>query len=173
MRVDETVIGFDVYEDATEYVGIADVTLPKITSIVEEIQGAGINGKYESPILGQIEQMTTSFNFNVVTRHAISLLEPRRHSIDVRGAQQYQDPTQGKVGVMKVKHLMTIMPKELNLGKLATASKGDVSGEYNVMSYALYMDGKKMIEIDPLNYVYFVNGQDNRWEEIRKALGKQ
>ena len=30
MKIDETVIGFAVYEDATEHVGIAEVTLPEI-----------------------------------------------------------------------------------------------------------------------------------------------
>lgn len=62
-RVDETMIGFAVYEDGREYLGISEVTLPEISNIVEEIQGAGINGKYESPILGQIEPMSAVFNF--------------------------------------------------------------------------------------------------------------
>ena len=41
-KIDETVIGFAVYEDATEYIGIFEVTLPDMSKITEEICGAGI-----------------------------------------------------------------------------------------------------------------------------------
>lgn len=107
-----------------------------------------------------------------MTRNAITLLEPRRHNLDLRAAQQNQDPTKGKVGVTRVKHILTVVPKKLNLGKLITASAADVSGEYSVVYYKNYIDDEKMIEIDPLNYIYYVHGQDNRWAEIQKALGK-
>lgn len=172
MQVDETLIGFAVYEDATEFLGIADITLPEISNIIAEIEGAGINGKYESPILGQIEPMSTTFNFRTITRAAIRLFEPRRHTLALMAAQQNQDPTKGIVGVTGVKHVLTTLPKKFNLGKLATATAADVSGEYAVAYYANYIDGKKMIEIDPLDYLFYVNGQDNRWEQIKKALGK-
>lgn len=171
-QVDETMIGFAVYEDAVEYLGISEVTPPEISNITTEIEGAGINGKYETSILGQVEPMTLSMNFRVITRNAVKLFEPRRHNITLMGAQQKQDPTKGNVGVVKVRHEAVIVPKKLNLGKMATATAADVSGEYAVMYWSTYIDGKKMLEIDPLNYVYYVNGQDNRWEEIKKALGK-
>ena len=55
-KIDETVIGFAVYEDATEYIGISEVTLPEISNITEEISGAGIGGKIESVILGRLKK---------------------------------------------------------------------------------------------------------------------
>ena len=72
-KIDETVIGFAVYEDATEYMGLSEVALPEISNITEEISGAGIGGKIESVILGAIEAMTTTFNFRTVTKNAIKL----------------------------------------------------------------------------------------------------
>ncbi len=171
MKIDETVIGFAVYEDATEHVGIAEVTLPEISSITEEISGAGMGGKVESVILGAIEAMTTTLNFRTVTRNAVKLHEPRQHNIDLRAAQQQKDTTKGVTEVVRVKHLLTLTPKKLNPGKVATASAAEVSGEYATTYFATYIDGKKMLEIDPLNYIYFVNGKD--WlADVRKALGK-
>lgn len=41
-KIDETVIGFAVYEDATEYIGISEVTLPEISNITEEISGPAL-----------------------------------------------------------------------------------------------------------------------------------
>ncbi len=171
-KVDETVIGFAVYEDAVEYLGISEAELPEISNIIAEIEGAGINGKYESPILGQVEPMSLILNFRTITKNAVKLFEPRWHNIELRAAQQKQDPTKGKVDVVSVKHALTIMPKKMKMGKMATATTADVSGEYAVIRYANYIDKKKMLEIDPLNYIYYVNGQDDRWEKIRKALGK-
>lgn len=171
MKVDETVIGFAVYEDATEYYGMSEATLPEISNLTEEISGAGIGGKIESVILGAIEAMTTTLNFRTVTKNAIKLHEPREHKIDLRAAQQQKDTTKGTIEVVKVKHLLTLTPKKLNLGKLATASAAEVSGEYATTYYATYIDGEKVLEIDPLNYIYFVNGKDYL-ADVREALGK-
>lgn len=170
-KVDETVIGFAVYEDATEYFGTSEVTLPEISNLTEEISGAGIGGKVESVILGAIEAMTTTLNFRTVTKNAIKLHEPREHKIDLRAAQQQKDTTKGVTEVVKVKHLLTLTPKKLNPGKVATASTAEVSGEYATTYFATYIDGKKMLEIDPLNYIYYVNGKDYL-ADVRKALGK-
>ncbi len=170
-KIDETVIGFAVYEDATEYYGMSEVTLPEISNLTEEISGAGMGGKVEAVILGAIEAMTTTFNFRTVTKNAIKLHEPREHHIDLRVAQQNKNTTKGVTEIGKVKHLLTITPKKLNPGKVATASAAEVSGEYATTYYATYIDGKKVLEIDPLNYIYFVNGKD--WlADVRKALGK-
>ena len=170
-KVDETVIGFAVYEDATEYYGMSEVTLPEISNLTEEISGAGMGGKVEAVILGAIEAMTTILNFRTVTKNAIKLHEPREHKIDLRVAQQNKNTTKGVTEVGRVKHLLTLTPKKLNPGKVATASAAEVSGEYATTYFATYIDGKKMLEIDPLNYIYFVNGKD--WlADVRKALGK-
>ena len=170
-KVDETVIGFAVYEDATEYYGMSEVTLPEISNLTEEISGAGMGGKVEAVILGAIEAMTTTLNFRTVTKNAIKLHEPREHKIDLRVAQQNKNTTKGVTEVGRVKHLLTLTPKKLNPGKVATASAAEVSGEYATTYFATYIDGKKMLEIDPLNYIYFVNWKD--WlADVRKALGK-
>lgn len=170
-KVDETVIGFAVYEDATEYYGMSEVTLPEISNLTEEISGAGMGGKVEAVILGAIEAMTTTLNFRTVTKNAIKLHEPREHKIDLRVAQQNKNTTKGVTEVGRVKHLLTLTPKKLNPGKVATASAAEVSGEYATTYFATYINGKKMLEIDPLNYIYFVNGKD--WlADVRKALGK-
>lgn len=170
-KVDETVIGFAVYEDATEYLGISEVSLPEISNMTEEISGAGIGGKFESVVLGAIEAMTTTFNFRTVTKNAIKLNEPREHHIDLRAAQQQKDTVKGKIEVVSVKHILTLTPKKLNPGKVATASAAEVSGEYATSYYATYINGEKVIEIDPLNYIYFVNGKDYL-ADVKKALGK-
>lgn len=170
-RVDETVVGFTIYEDAIEHMGITEATLPEVSNIVQEVQGAGVGGKYEAVVTGSFEAMALTLNFRTVTKNTIRLCEPRVHNIDLRQVQQVRDTTKNVVELVKVKHNLLVFPKKTSFGKVATASTADASGEYSVSYFATYMDGKKILEIDPLNYIFFVNGKDYL-AEVRQALGK-
>lgn len=170
-RVDEMIISFDVYEDSIEYLGMSEVTLPQISNLTQEISGAGLGGNVEAVATGILAAMNLTLNFRTVTPAAIRLLEPRIHKIDLRVAQQSQDTRSNTIDINKLKHIMKIRPKGLNPGKAAVASTADASGEYSVLSYAMYMDGVKKIEVDPIKFIYFVNGKDYL-QDIRRALGK-
>lgn len=171
MKIDQTVINFGVYEDATEYYGMAEVALPDLTNLTNSISGAGIAGNYDAVTLGHIEGMTMSLNFRILTDSAIRLAEPRRHTLDLRAAQQSEDTETGAIHISEVKHVVVLTPKKLGLGKLAPSAAADVSGEYSVSYFATYIDGVKVIEIDMFNFIYYINGTDYL-TEVRKALGK-
>ena len=157
-KVDEFVVSYAMYENGTEYMGTTEVTLPDLEFMTEELSGAGIAGTVEEVITGNMSAMTTTFNFRTVGKWTTKLLEPRVHNIDLRV-------------VSSVKHIMKIKPKKTTLGKVSAASTADASGEYSVLYYALYVDGAKITEVDPLNFVCIINGKDYL-QEVRKALGK-
>ncbi len=171
MKVENGVTNFAVYEDATEYYGMAEVTLPEISSITEEVKGAGISGTFNGAFVGHIEAMTLTLNFRSVTKAAIRLLEPRNHQIDLRASQQVWDSGAGRFKQSHVKHVLMVTPTKYSPGKLAPASPAESSGEYAVTYFATYIDGVKIMEIDILNFIFFVNGVDYL-EDVRKALGK-
>ena len=171
MKINESIINFAVYENSVEHYGMAEATLPELSNITEEVKGAGISGSFESVILGHIESMTLTLNFRTLVKDAIALYEPRDHQIDLRVAQQSKDTVTGQTIVTSVKHVMIVKPKKLNPGKVATASAADASGEYAVSYWATYIDGEKVLEVDIMNFIYFVNGVDYL-AEVRKALGK-
>ena len=163
-KVDELVINYAIYEDATEYLGTTEVTLPDLEYMTEELSGAGIAGNIEEIIIGHLNAMTTTFNFRTVTAAAVKLMEPRV-------AQQRMNLRTSANEITGVKHIMKVKPKKTALGKVAAASTADVSGEYAVSYYAMYMDGSKVTEIDPLNFICIINGKDYL-KDVRKALGK-
>lgn len=171
MKVENGVTNFAVYEDATEYYGMAEVTLPEITQISEEVKGAGIAGTFDGTFVGHLEAMSLTLNFRSVTTDAIKLAEPRKHQLDLRAAQQSWDNSTGRYVQQAVKHVLVVNPKKFAPGKLAPASSAEASGEYPVTYYATYIDGEKVLEIDILNFIYYVNGVDYL-EDVRKALGK-
>ena len=168
---DESVINFAVYEDSVEYVGMAGVTLPNLAAIVQTLSGAGIAGNVEVPVLGHYDVMSLTLNFRTTTEHSVRLSEPRRHNIDLRMAQQIEDTVAGEVKVQSIKHVLVVVPKTDTGGTVAPAAPTNGSGEYAVRYWATYIDGAKVREIDPLNFICEVNGVDYL-ADVRKAIGK-
>ncbi|MDR1158358.1 MAG: phage major tail tube protein [Oscillospiraceae bacterium] len=170
-KFDEHVINLAVYEDGVEYVGLAKATLPDLTALIQSVTGAGIAGTVEAVVLGHYEAMTLGLNFRTTTAQAIRLSEPRRHTIDLRTPQQIEDTVAGALKVQDVKHVFVVIPKKDSGGTIAPASPTDGSGEYAVRYWATYLDGIKKREIDPLNFICYINGVDYL-APVRAALGK-
>lgn len=169
--MDNSTINFAVYEDGKECLGIAQATLPNLNALSQTISGAGISGNIDVPIIGQYEAMTLGLSFRNLTAGSASLIEPRQHKIDLRGAVQNTDPVKGILTVDSIKHVFKVMPKTMNGGTVAPATMGNPSGEYSVFYWAEYINGKKVLEIDPINNICTINGKDYM-SDVRKALGK-
>lgn len=167
----EAYIDFEVYEGDTNYLGIANATLPSINFITQTITGAGISGNVEAILTGMVDAMTLGLNFRSAMDAAVSLMKPERHSIDLRVAEQYWDTTEIAKEVQADKYVLVVMPKTFSPGQVAPASAADVSGEYSCYYFAGYKDDKKLWEIDPFNYICYIGGKDYM-ESVRKALGK-
>lgn len=169
--MDMATINFEVYEDSVNFLGIASVNLPNLSWLTASINGAGIAGNVEVPIIGHTDAMTTTLNFRNMTQEAIRLWEPRRHNLDLRIAREDEDTVSGLLDVTRLKHILVCVPKTLNGGTIAPASPGDGSIELATHYFATWINGKKMTEVDPLNYIGIVNGVDYL-AEVRAALGK-
>lgn len=105
MAIDQSVINFAVYEDSVEYLGMSKATLPDVTFLTQSISGAGVGGNVEAVILGHLEAMTLGLEFRTTTPQSVRLSELRGHSIDLRVANQYEDPVSGVVEARKEKHI--------------------------------------------------------------------
>ena len=167
----EGIINYAVYEDETEFIGIADATLPDLKRITTEIQGSGMNGIINSPIIGNIEAMETTLNFKAPSREQSSLFEGRKHRLTFMQAVQNRNLTSGEIEVEAHKIVMEVTPNTQSLGKVATASTSDASGTYAVNYFAQYFNGVKTDEIDILNFICMINGKDEL-ADVRRALGK-
>ena len=170
-KVDQAIINFLLYEDGSDYMGIASATLPDLNALTQTISGAGIAGNVEVPILGHMDAMTLGLNFRTLTEHSYKLASPREHNIDLRVAQQEEDNVAGTITPVALKHILVVIPKNLKGGNVAPAAPADASGEYAVRYWATYIDGEKVLEIDPLNFICFIDGKDHL-AGVRKALGK-
>lgn len=167
----ESLIDFKVYEDNNEYLGVAQVGLPDLAYITQQITGAGIAGNVEAVLIGMMDIMTTTMQFRSCTDAAAKLAKPIAHQIDLRVAEQYWDSLGGQRVVQADKYVLKIIPKKTSPGNVTPASPADANGEYSTYYYAAYKDGKQLWEIDQFNYICKIGGIDYM-ADIRKALGK-
>ncbi len=170
-KTKDAVINAAIYENATELYGLAQVQMPDLTSLVTTLNGAGIAGNVEAVILGHLEAMTMTINFNTFCKEQAALAEMRPHNLDIRVAQQGTDSTSGEIKVDAIKHVVRATPKSLKYGKIAPASTADASGDYAVSYLKTYINGELINEIDPLNFICTINGVDYL-APVRKAMGK-
>lgn len=170
-KTKDAIINYAVYENATEFYGTAQVQLPDLNSLTTSLSGAGIAGNVEAVILGHMDAMSMTVNFNTFCKEQAALAEQRPHNLDIRVAQQGTDSTSGEISVDSIKHVVRATPKSLKYGKIAPAATADASGEYAVGYLATYINGAKVTEVDPLNFICIINGVDYL-ADVRKALGK-
>ena len=164
-------IDFAVYEDSVEFIGMANVTLPDKAQKVIPMNGAGIGGDVEVPIVGHYDAMTLILAFRNYTKRLSTLREHRTHQIELRVAQQGENPVAGTLVTDSVKHVFMAVPKKATGGTVAPAAPNDATIEFSVRYWATFINGEKVDEIDQLNRVDIVNGIDYN-AEVRKALGK-
>ena len=164
-------INLALYENSIELLGTAKVKLPDISYLTAGIEGAGIMGKLNVPLLGMVESMSTSINFLTVTQAAANLGSPGKHLLDLRVAEEFWEVQQADVGLWAEKYVMLVHTKSLSPGTVAPMSAADVSGEFEVYYYAAYKKGKRLWEIDKRNMRCFFGDKDYT-VDVRQALGK-
>ncbi|CEG29797.1 phage major tail tube protein [Bacillus sp. B-jedd] len=154
-----------------DLLGVADLQLPSLDAMTETVSGAGIAGEYESPNFGHFQSMKFTINWKTITNELVEFLKPGPISIDCRLANQMYDQKLGKQQ-FKASRVLVKGPKTKNdLGKAAKNSPYEGSTEIEVLYLKVEYDGKVLVELDKVNYIYKVNGTDYM-AEIRKALGK-
>lgn len=168
----EAYIDFEVYDaEHGNLVGVGNVTPPNIEFLTQTLTGAGIGGSIEAVIIGMTNAMTTTLSFRSVTDAATKLASPKKHTLDVRVAEQYWDTIEVEKQVHADRFVMVVVPKSTSIGQISPATTASVSGEYTVYRFEAYNDSEELFCIDPFNYVCRVGGVDYS-AEIRTALGK-
>lgn len=170
--MDAGIINFAVYENGSEYLGLANVTMPNLTNKKLTVNGAGIAGDIDIPIPGHRDAMTVTFSFVDAPKSAYQLCEHRRHVVDIRAAHEEYDATAGKIAVRAYKYVMEIIPTSRTGGTLAPSAAQAASGEYTVLSIKEYIDGKLISDFDPVHFRDIDISGTDALAAVRSALGK-
>lgn len=169
-QISERLIGFRVYNDSNDLLGIANVTLPTIEAMSDTVSGAGIAGEVESPVLGHYSSMTATLNWRTIEKAAMELAAPGAHQVEVRGSQQVYDAANGTYATKAVRVTMRLATKSTNLGTFETGSTTDTEQEFEVLYIKVCVEGKEVAEVDKFNYVAKF-GDTDVLSSVRSDLG--
>ena len=166
------IINFAVYENGSEYLGIAKVTLPDLTNKTLTVNGAGIPGDIDVPVPGHRDAMSVTIEFLDAPAAAYTLAQQRIHTLDLRAAHEDLDTTNKKIGVDAHKYILEVIPKSLKGGTLAPTAAQGVSGEYSCLSIKKYINEVLIMDYQPANFIDIDDSGVDRLKDVRTALGK-
>lgn len=169
-NVPENLINFRVYQNGGAFLGISDVTLPKLSAMTQTVKGAGIAGEIEAPTMGHYSSAEVELNWRTLEKDAFTLAANKALSLDLRGAGQAYDSESGSYVVRKIKILLRGRPKESDLGKFDVGATTDGKTTLECDYIKVEIDGETKLELDKYNFVCNVNGT-NYLEDVKDALG--
>ena len=158
-NVPENLINFRVYEDGGAFLGISDVTLPKLSAMTQTIKGAGLAGELEAPTRGHYGSCEAELNWRTIEKDLL-----------LRGAGQGYDSESGEYTTRKIKILLRGRPKEADLGKFDVGATTDSKTTLECDYIKIDIDGETKLELDKYNFICNVDGVDYL-EDVRDALG--
>ena len=75
--IPEKINDYNVYLDGEKMIGVAaSATLPQVRMQTSNVEGVGIGGVLESPVIGQFESMEQEIQFNTLYSSAMDMLNP-------------------------------------------------------------------------------------------------
>lgn len=160
-QIPERLVNFKAYANGgPQLPGMVTVELPPFEAMKETISGAGIAGEVESIVVGHFASQKAKAKFRSVTREVLALLAPVYHSLDFRGAMQFQDPGAGRLYTQSVRFACRGSVHMLNPGKFEAGKQMDAEFEIECFSTAIWIAGVEIIHLDKLSEIYRVNGVD-------------
>ena len=169
--IEEGVINCTMFENGIRYLGFASVEMPNKVSKTFTMNGAGVAGDIEIPVVGHRDAMTMKVNFRDASEAAYILAEERVHVVDLRVVHQTLGATDSELGESGHKFVVEMIPKSLNGGTVAPASAQAVSGEYSVLSIKEYINGNIVSYIDPRRFRDVDHTGKDRLANVRNMLG--
>ena len=159
-KIPQAVNRFNMYKKSEKLIGItSEVELPSVTQLTDEMEGAGTGGKMEVVIIGLTENMEMKIPFMSLSKDMFSMANPNDSpDLTLRGSIQGMDPATGKVVYTSMAIYVRGTVKELVPGKAKAKMESSITLTLNY--YKITLDGETAIEIDKLNGVYIVNGED-------------
>ena len=169
MTIPTQVNNYSIWYQGNRFIGMADVTLPNLTNLTDELKGAGLGGTINMPVMAHYDDFETTLNFFTITREGINLMRQDCLMIDARAGIQHYDPA-CKVTIQAWRFVLRILPRSFDLGKLEVGTKENVAITGAVTYIKGVLDGEDVFEIDKVNMIDRVLGEDYA-TAIRQAIG--
>lgn len=159
--IPEKINDANVYLDGSRMIGTgASAGLPELNMKTSTVEGFGVGGEIDSPTIGQWESMEQEVQFNTLYSSATGMLSPLSNvNLTFRAAQQVYDKTGGyDFKGLRVVEMGRV--KKFKPGKIEKGESMEATVTLELTYIMIEVDGEQLVEIDKLNNVYKVRGQD-------------
>ena len=154
---------YNLYNANDKLVGETETTLPSFEQMTNTVSGAGILGEYETAVAGAFSSAELEIPFRMFNKEAAELLKSTS-MIFLRASVQEVDPQSHKKVNKSLKVTMSGTRKGVTLGTVGNAKTMDRSIKLEVTYFKYEYDGKVLFELDKLNGIHKVNGEDQMLE---------
>lgn len=151
-----------MYRSGNKLIGFTgEVELPAVTMITDTLEGAGTGGNMDVPVIGLTDNMEVQVPYMAITKDMMSMANPNQAAdLTLRGAIQGTDPATGKIAYAPIAISMRGIVKEINPGTVKAGAKMESNIALTLSYYKITIDGETILEIDKLNGIFVVNGED-------------
>ncbi|MDT2242272.1 phage major tail tube protein [Paenibacillus larvae] len=144
-RVKDKIVGYTVYRNSSQFLGVATVELPSLEYLSDSVQGCRHYPGSGKPRLGAVWPMTCSLSWSTMDPAAIELLAPEAPCTGFpRASQQSYNTATGVYATEGAKISVRAIPKSAELGSLEVGSTMDGKTEFEVIYLKVSVDGKSI-----------------------------
>ncbi|ECD6517307.1 phage tail protein [Salmonella enterica subsp. enterica] len=161
MNIPDKIADYNVYDDKNKLIGVSgEVTLPNFEAMTSTLSGAGILGELETTNPGHYSSTTMEFSWRTLLDKTFNFATYSGRALILRAASQQVNSNNSQLVYQAIKITFKYMNKGLDLGKLAQNAAMESKTSLEVWYIKIEIGGKVVFELDKLNSVYKVNGQD-------------
>lgn len=168
MSLPRTLKNFNVFIDGVSFIGEATkLTLPKLSRKTEAHRGGGMNGEVHVDLGSDVLEISHTYAGHVSDIYK-TFAATKVDGVLLRFAGAYQRDDTGDVDAIEV----TIRGRhqEIDPGDAEAGAKTELKVKTNCSYYKLTVNGTVLVEIDHVNFVEVINGQDMLAKQ-RTAIG--
>lgn len=158
--IPEKLIGARMYNDGSQYLGLATITFPDFQQVTASLKGSGIAGEMEVPVTGYLQSLSVRMQFNAWTPQQLSLLAQGPQELTARCSVDVTEPLTGLLTQSAIKAWMKGRHKNTTGGKGESGTTMDSESEMELSAMGVWIDGTEYVYFDKFNYIYRVNGID-------------
>jgi len=168
----QTIVAYDVYygEGAeSRLIGVVDAELPNIQTMTQEMKGAGLAGTIDVPVVGQVQPLSCKLTWRTATDDVALLISPKPHKLTLYAVVQSLKSDDVAFELTQQMIEMLVIPKNINIGKFATAEVQGLETEFSVYTLDWKFGNTTMCKINILSGVYQV-GDINFYQKVLDKL---
>ena len=149
-----------VYIDGTDFIGKAEeVSLPKVTFKFDDAKALGMYGASEFP--SGLDKMEANIKFNSIYPEFVALAaDPFKSNTVIIRASMKKWSQDGVYDEVPLKVTLKGFFKESETGSFKHQESAEAEATMSVFYYKLEVDNKDVLEVDVLNNIYKVEGND-------------